>query len=128
MKRRVRELTYRNKGQKLEFVIYKLTQYLRGWFHYFKYALVKKLFAGLDQWIRRRLRCYRLKQRKRCYPIVKWLKQLGVSERLAWNIGKSSKGWWRLSKTPALNQALPNEWFREKKLFSLLESYEKLKV
>lgn len=128
MKRRVRELTYRNKGQKLEFIIFKLTQYLRGWFHYFKYAQVKKLFTGLDQWIRRRLRCYRLKQRKRCYPIVKWLKQFGVSERLAWNIGRSSKGWWRLSKTPTLNHALPNEWFREKKLFSLLESYEKLKV
>ena len=128
MKRKVRELTYRNSGRSLEYVIFKLTQYLRGWFHYFKLAQAKSRFKALDSWIRRRLRCYRLKQRKRCWSIVQWLKKLGVPEYLAWRLGKSSKGWWRLSHNPIINQALPNRWFKQKGLFSLFDAYVKLSV
>jgi len=64
MKKRVRQITKRNRGRELESVIAELTQYLRGWQHYFKLAISKSAMQRLDEWIRRRLRCYRLKQRK----------------------------------------------------------------
>ncbi|RLV58691.1 RNA-directed DNA polymerase, partial [Parashewanella curva] len=35
---------------------------------------------------------------------------------------------WKLSKTPQLNQALPNQRFKEMGLYSLLEGYKKLAV
>ncbi|TKF63897.1 hypothetical protein FCV55_21260, partial [Vibrio sp. F13] len=54
----------------------------------------------LDEWIRRRLRCYRLKQRKRRYGIATWLQQQGVTERNAWKVAMSDKGWWHLALTP----------------------------
>ncbi|UKA03978.1 hypothetical protein IHC89_15735 [Photobacterium damselae subsp. damselae] len=42
-------------------MITELTQYLRGWQYYFKLAIRKSIMQQLDSWIRRRLRCYRLK-------------------------------------------------------------------
>jgi hypothetical protein len=126
MRKQVRELTYRNRGRSLEAVIKDLTEYLRGWLHYFKLARARSLLRDLDSWIRRRLRGYRLKQRKRRWPIAKWLQQLGVREHLAWQLAMSSKGWWRLSRNPVINQALPNVWFEEQGLFSLLKAYDQL--
>ncbi|HIF9218461.1 TPA: group II intron maturase-specific domain-containing protein, partial [Photobacterium damselae] len=38
MKKRVRQITKRNRGRELKEVITELTQYLRGWQHYFKLA------------------------------------------------------------------------------------------
>lgn len=69
--------------------------------------------------MRRKLRCYRLKQRKRSYPIARFLIELGVKPCPAWNTAKSGKGWWRLSATPALQQAMSNAWFNEQGLINL---------
>lgn len=123
MKRRVRELTYRNRGRAFEQIIAELNQYLRGWLHYFRLAKMTTQLRSLDEWIRRRLRCYRLKQRKRSYSIASWIISLGVKASLAWQLATSSKGWWRLSRNPVINQALPNAWFKTQGLYSLLENY-----
>jgi RNA-directed DNA polymerase len=77
-KNRIRELTSRNKGRKLEHVIKELNQYLNGWISYFRLSANISVFKELDSWIRRRLRCYRLKQRKRTYSVYKFLVELGV--------------------------------------------------
>lgn len=128
MKKRVRQITKRNRGRKLDAIIAELTQYLRGWQHYFKFAMRKSSMQYLDKWIRRRLRCYRLKQRKRRYGIATWLQQQGVTERNAWKLAMSEKGWWRLALTPQLNHAMPTKWFEELGLYSLRDGYESLKV
>ena len=126
LKRRVRELTYRNRGRSFEQVISELNQFLRGWLQYFRLAKMTTHLRGLDEWIRRRLRCYRLKQRKRSYSIASWIISLGVKANLAWQLASSSKGWWRLSRNPVINQAMPNAWFKEQGLYSLRENYELL--
>ncbi len=123
MKRRVRELTYRNRGRAFEQIIAELNQYLRGWLHYFRLAKMTTHLRRLDEWIRRRLRCYRIKQRKRSYSIASWIISLGVKASLAWQLALSSKGWWRLSRNPVINQALSNPWFKKQGLYSLLENY-----
>lgn len=128
IKRRIRELTYRNRGCSLDRVISELNRYLRGWLQYFKLAKAKSFLQRLEEWIRRRLRSYRLKQRKRSWSIAKWLMQQGVKAHHAWRLGKSSKGWWRLSRNPVIHQTLPKKWFKQQGLYSLLESYEELKV
>lgn len=128
MKKRVRQITKRNRGRELESVIAELTQYLRGWQHYFKLAISKSAMQRLDEWIRRRLRCYRLKQRKRKHSIATWLRQQGVSERNAWKLAMSDKGWWHLALTPQLNHAMPIKWFEELGLYSLRDGYESLKI
>ena len=53
MKKRVRQITKLNRGRELQVVITELTQYLRGWQHYFKLAMRKSAMQRLDEWIRR---------------------------------------------------------------------------
>jgi RNA-directed DNA polymerase len=120
-KDKIRELTKRNKGVSLETVILKLNQYLNGWISYFRLSASKSVFNKLDSWIRRKLRCFRIKQRKRAYPIYKYLITLGVSIQNAWKLAKSSKGWWRLSHNPAVNIAMSNTWFKDLGLVNLEE-------
>lgn len=124
----VRQLTKRNRGVKLEQVIENLNQKFDGWINYFKIVETPSRLRDLDSWIRRKLRCYRLKQRKRCYPIVKFLISLGVTSENAWNIGKSSKGWWRLSHTGAVNIAMSKAWFERHGLISLEKKAMRLTV
>jgi len=118
-KKRIRELTKRNRGRNLESIIAELNRYLNGWISYFRLSASIKVFRDMDSWIRRKLRCYRLKQRKRTYPIYKYMIQLGVSVQKAWKLAKSSKGWWRMSHNPIIHQAMPNSWFEELGLVSL---------
>lgn len=118
-KKRIRELTKRNRGRSLEDIVLILNRYLNGWISYFKLSASTSVFRDLDSWIRRRLRCYRLKQRKRTYSIYKFLVELGVSVQESWKLAKSSKGWWRLSLSPNINMAMSNDWFKALGLVNL---------
>ena len=83
LKDKVRTITQRNRGVKLSTVIKELNKVLIGWVNYFKLANTwLTVFRELDGWIRRKLRCYRLKQCGRKYTIVKLLKSLGCEETL----------------------------------------------
>lgn len=128
MKKRVRQVTKRNRGRTFPSIIKELSTYLRGWQNYFKLGLRSSSMGQLDSWIRRRLRCYRLKQRKRKYSIAMWLMSLGVTKHNAWKVAGSDKGWWKRSRTAQVNQALPNKWLEELGLYSLLDGYDTLKI
>lgn len=121
-------MTKGNRGVSLEWVINSLNVYLPGWLQYFSKTTGISLFRDMDSWIRRRLRCYRLKQRKRKWPIATWLMKLGVSRQNAWRLAKSDKSWWRKSHNPIINMAMPNEWFEASGLFSLYEKAKALKA
>jgi RNA-directed DNA polymerase len=125
-KRRIREITRRNRGISLEQMIGELNSYLTGWVTYFRYAACKSHLQRLDEWIRRKLRCVRLKQRKRVKPIADFLQSLGVSEENAWKLALSGKGWWRKSGTPQANQAMTIAWFKVQGLVSLSERHAEL--
>lgn len=125
-KDKIRQLTRRNRGRSLEQVIEELNSYLGGWLNYFRLAEAKSLLESLDSWIRRKLRCYKLKQKKRGSSIIKLLMSLGVSEKEARGIGSSGKGWWRLSLTQAVHRALDNAWFKDQGLINLKDRWAEL--
>jgi RNA-directed DNA polymerase len=125
-KRRIRGITRRNRGVSLERMIRELNSYLTGWVTYFRYAACKTHLQRLDEWIRRKLRCVRLKQRKRAKPIADFFQSLGVPEWSAWRLALSGKGWWRKSGSPQAHQAMNIAWFREQGLVSLSERYAAL--
>lgn len=118
-KDKIRQLTWRSRGRSFELVIQQLNEYLQGWLNYYKLAESRSLWRELDSWIRRKLRCYKLKQKKKCSTISKYLMSLGVSEIEARQIGSSGKGWWRLSLTRALHRALDVKWFENQRLICL---------
>lgn len=123
LKGKLRQITRRNRGVSLEQLLHELKSVIRGWLQYFRYASMKSKLEKLDGWLRRRLKCFRLKQCKRTIGIVRFLRNLMVEETLCWRTALSGKGWWRLSNSPALSIGMNNKWFSEQGYYSLLENY-----
>ncbi|HEX8061176.1 MAG TPA: group II intron reverse transcriptase/maturase [Cyclobacteriaceae bacterium] len=126
VKQKVKQITQRRRGVSLHQIIMELRRYLPGWLMYFKHALMGKRLAELDRWLRRKLRCYRLKQCKRVIGIVRMLRNLGVEETLCWRTALSGKSWWRLSNSPGANIGMSNEWFTYRGYYSLHDNYKAL--
>jgi len=123
---RVRQITRRNRGVSLAEVIGELNPFLNGWVSYFRHAACKSHLQRMDEWIRRKLRCLRLKQRKRAGPIAEFLHQLGVPKWRAWIGALSGKGWWRQSGSPPAMEGMNKAWFESLGLVSLVQRYEQL--
>jgi group II intron reverse transcriptase/maturase len=109
LKAKVRALTRRSRGRRLDVIVAELRKALLGWKAYFGIAEVLSPLQDIDKWIRRKLRCYLWKQWGRAG--YRELRKRGVSVREAWNTSKSAHGPWRLSNTPALRLALPVRYF-----------------
>jgi len=108
-KNRIREITRRVRGRRIEAIVKELRQYMIGWQAYFNFTQVRYALRELDSWVKRRLRCYLWKQwGRRGY---RELLKRGVSRDLAWNTAKSAHGPWRLSRSPGLAFALPAKYF-----------------
>ena len=125
-KDKIRQLTGRNRGRSFGQVITELNQYLIGWLNYFRLAETKSLWSKLDGWIRRKLRCYRLKQCKTSSGIARLLRSRGMPKVTAHQVGCSAKQWWYLSKSRTVQQALSNAWFKSQGLCNLKERKAKL--
>ncbi len=123
---RIREITRRNRGVSLEQQIQELNSFLTGWVTYFRHAKARSLLADLGGWVRRKLRCVRLKQRKRAKSITDFLHALGVPWHQCWTTAASGKGWWRMAHTPAAQQGMNNAWFQSQGLIDPLERYLQL--
>jgi RNA-directed DNA polymerase len=118
-KDRIRQITRRNRGMSLREMIGELNSFLAGWVTYFRDAECRGHLQDLDQWIRRKLRCVRLKQRKRPKPIADFLQELGLPEWQAWILAGSGKGWWRMAGTPQASGAMSLAWFQSQGLLNL---------
>jgi RNA-directed DNA polymerase len=126
-KEKIRQITRRNRGVSLARVIVELNLFLVGWITYYRYAACRAELLRLDEWIRRKLRCYRLKQRKRGSSVARFLRRLGVSAIQASRLAGSGKGLWRLALTQQMNAALSVEWFSQQGLVSLAVKYDALR-
>jgi len=109
-KQQVRILTNRNWGVSMRYQLHKLSLYLLGWINYFGIANTYQECVDLDHWIRRRVRmCYWRQWRKPRTKVANLLKR-GVRIQVAVGCGITSKGPWRSSKTPGINQAISNDY------------------
>jgi RNA-directed DNA polymerase len=111
-KKRVREITQRNRGVSMRQRVIELTQYLVGWIAYFGFCETPSVLKELDAWIRRHLRCAQWKSWKTCKARYKALRRLGITDpddlrKLAC----CSRGPWPASNYPTLTHALPNAYF-----------------
>jgi len=125
---RVKRITRRNRGISFERMVTELNRFLTGWVVYYRYACAKSALRSLDGWTRRKLRCVRLKQRKRPKAIADFLMSEGVPEWRAWILACSGKGWWRMSGSPQASEAMTVSWFKEKGLVNLTERFIALNV
>ena len=122
-KDRIWTITRRNRGVSFERMIGELNSFLSGWVTYFRHAKAKTVLTALDKWIRSKLRCVRLKQRKRSKAIADFLLVLGVPWNQCWTTAACGKGWWRMAHSPCAQQGMNNAWFEKQGLISLLDQY-----
>jgi RNA-directed DNA polymerase len=109
LKVKVKEITRRNRGVSAEQVIGELNSYLPGWMGYYRLIEEVDPLRRLDSWIRRKVRCYRLKQTKGGAGLRRFLIGNDVAKRQAHRLASSGKGWWCLSRTPQANMAMSND-------------------
>ena len=126
LKKRIRQMTRRNRGVSFTQVLSELRNYCRGWLHYFSRSQMKTRISKLDAWIRRRLRCFRIKQCKQVKHMMTWLKSLGTADRLIRNAAKANLGWWRRSQQAGVRLTLNDEWFQQMGYYSLTANYKRL--
>jgi RNA-directed DNA polymerase len=110
-KERVRKLTGRTRGVKVETMVVQLSRYLQGWRGYFGFCQTPWELRHLESWVRRRLRAVIWKQWQRGKVRYAELTKRGVRQELAAQTAGSAHGPWRLSNSPALNVALSNAYF-----------------
>jgi RNA-directed DNA polymerase len=110
-KQRVRELTCRTRGIRLEQMTKELATYVRGWKSYFGFSQTPSVLHRLEQWMRRRLRSMIWKQWKRGQVRFRNLRQRNIGTDLAAATAGSARGPWRLADSPALHAAFPIAYF-----------------
>jgi RNA-directed DNA polymerase len=118
-KARLRRITKRNRAVSLGQMIGEANAYLAGWVTYFRHARSHSELRGLDGWLRRKLRCVRLKQCKRPKTLWQFLRKGGVSPLQAAQLASSSRGWWCLANSPQAKIAMNIAWFDQQGLINL---------
>lgn len=124
VKRRIRQLTRRNQGRSWYEIKDRLDAYIRGWVNYYALADARGHMTRMDEWLRRRMRQLAWKQWKTPKSRRQNLLARGVSEYWAKRTGGSSRGYWRMSKSPPVHQALNVAYWQRVGLPSFLEQYQ----
>ena len=124
-KHRIRELTGRSWGISWAYRYQQLRRYIVGWINYFGLSEYYRPVPLLDQWIRRRVRMCYLKQWRKPRTRIRNLIRLGVSKMTAIRLGLSSKGYYRLAKTKAVQMGLNNDWLTSQGLISVQQQWSK---
>jgi RNA-directed DNA polymerase len=128
MKARLRAITRRNRGIALAAMIAQVNAFTTGWVTYYRHAQAQSALQKIDGWLRKKLRCVRLKHCKRTMPIANFLQECGVPEWRAWILALSGKGWWRLAGSPQAAEAMPTAWFDRQGLVSLAQHHRALNI
>jgi RNA-directed DNA polymerase len=126
MKDRLRKITRRNRGISFATMVSQTNAFTTGWVTYYRHARAQTVLREIDSWLRRKLRCVRLKQCKRPMTVATFLRGSGVPEWQAWILALSGKGWWRMAGSPQAAHGMPIAWFHKVGLTSLAQHHDAL--
>lgn len=118
-KQRIKEITSRSRGIKIETLIKELNTYIRGWINYYARGSLSRFFRDIDEWIRRRIRQYLWKQWKTAENRKKQLNKYCCKtqkKRLNEFGAYSSNKYWNISKV--IGCFIPNKTLHE--IFGLI--------
>lgn len=119
-KQKIREVTKRNRGLATGQIIREVNRIIQGWALYYRKCNTRLTkLRDLDGWIRKRLRCYTLKQHQRKYPTYMYLRRLGVANTYAWN-AVMFRRWYAMANYRPVMAAMGIQWFAEQGLRSLV--------
>jgi group II intron reverse transcriptase/maturase len=125
LKGELREIFRRGRGRKLSGVIAEITEKITGWGNYYKLAQIKHVFEGLDQWIRRKLRCILWRQWKGRRTRAKKMIHLGLERERAWHAAMNGRGPWWNAGASHMNACVTAKMLHAQGLVSLLHMHQR---
>jgi RNA-directed DNA polymerase len=125
-KRRIRLFTGRSWFVSMEYRLFKLAEYVRGWMNYYGISEYYRPIPLIDEWLRRRIRMCHWKQWRYARTKVRNLLKLGTYKRQAILTALSRKGPWHLARTLAAQTGMTNKWLAEQGLISVKEQWSKI--
>lgn len=128
VKGKLRQLTWRWKGQSLEQTLDHLNTYVRGWVGYFSLAETPSAFEALDEWVRRRLRAIQWHHWKNPRTRANAMRRLGAPPHKAWEWAYTNKGTWRIAGSAPLQRTLDNAYWHDQGFVGLAETYRQRRI
>jgi group II intron reverse transcriptase/maturase len=128
LKDRLKLLTSRKRGGKIERILEELTRLINGWLGYYSIADVKAYLKRISEWLRRRIRQIYWKRWKRTRTRLENLIQLKVPRNKAWEWANTRKGYWCIAGSWILTTTLTNGYLETIGLPNLLKRYEELRA
>lgn len=112
---KLREMTGRNCGRKVEQVVVRIAVYLRGWWGYYRHTDRYTVVREMLSWLRRRLRQIHWRQWKNGHRRFEELRRLTPGRDEDWYAmgAASNHGPWRMSHTPTIDAALSVSYWRK---------------
>ena len=125
LRKRLKELTSRSWNIGYERRKEVLTQCIRGWVTYFRYADMCSFLEDTDQWLRGRIRMCIWKCWKRIRTRFKNLQKCGIPKWQAWQWANSRKGYCRAAHS-FMHRVVTNEMLKRSGYPCLMDYYVNL--
>ena len=126
LRKKLKQLTNRSWNIGYERRKEELTQAIRGWVYYFRYADMRNFLLETDEWLRSRIRMCIWKSWKKIGTKFRNLQRCGIKKNQAWQWANTRKGYWRAVHSPILKRAISKQHLILARYPSLMEYYEKL--
>jgi len=126
-KKRLKAITSRKRGGKIEEIIGEITRYINGWLGYYRIADIQKFLQRVSEWLRRRLRQLYWKRWKSVRTRFENMIKLGISRNYAWQWANTRLGYWCIAGSRIMTVVMPNRYFETLGFPNLLKRYEELR-
>ncbi|WP_373155985.1 group II intron reverse transcriptase/maturase [Clostridium sp. AUH-JLR23] len=128
MKRRIKEITKRNRPISSKELAQELKLYITGWINYYRIADMRGYLGKVDSWIRRRIRMIYWKRWKLVRTRYRNLQKLGIDRNKAWEWANTRKSYWHIANSFILSRTLTNERLKRFGFVSALDYYNSINL
>ncbi|WP_413378044.1 group II intron reverse transcriptase/maturase [Alkalihalobacillus sp. 1P02AB] len=122
---KLKKLTSRKRPGTFHEIITEINKTTIGWINYYGISRMKTFIEKTNQWLNHRIRQLIWKRWKRVRTRYKKLRQYGIGHEDAMKTANSRKGYWRISRSETLHQALTVNRLNKWGLKDMVQLYEK---
>jgi group II intron reverse transcriptase/maturase len=126
LKERLKGMTSRKRGGKIEQILEEITRMLNGWLGYYHIADIKTHLERISEWLRRRMRQIYWKRWKRVRTRYGNLIGLGATPNMAWQWANTRKCYWRIAGSMVLTTTVSNHFLETSGFPNIIKRYEEL--
>lgn len=128
MKKRIREITKRNRSISRKELAEELKLFIRGWVNYYRIAMMTAFLKHIDEWMRRRIRMIYWKRWKLVRTKFRNLIKLGINKQKAWEWANTRKSYWRIANSFILSRTLTNDRLKRFGFINSLDYYKSINL